>query len=801
MASYDEIVQGSWELGKAEALRLKHGELTPAHLFFGLVGNPRSVTSKNLQHERKVLEGLLESLPQVGRVEVEQIKPSPRLQEWFALAHSEAVKAGRDETREADFLKHLTRFFPQVSQAGLDNLEEGENSEIPDFLVDLNALATDGKLDPVIGRSAEIRKVMEILCRRTKNNPVLIGQPGVGKTAIVEGLADLIVKRRVSEVIQDKTVYAMNMGNLMSNTKYRGEFEEKIQSMIGFLKSKNREAILFIDEIHLLVGAGKTEGGAMDAANLLKPALARGELNCIGATTFEEYKQFIEADSALERRFHQVKVNEPTKEDTIQILMGLKEKYEIHHGIEITEAAIVAAVYFSSEYISDRFLPDKAIDVIDEASATLKLSADSLPPEIQELDALIRSKKVLLNTQQEDKALQEEIARLVREHDLAMEDWNRKNSELKRAATLKSKLDEAQFRYNRAESEGDYATASRVMYGEMPELRKQLETMEISHKLDREQIAEAVSKNTGVPKERILKSRQENILGLSAFVKGKVFGQDRAVDEIADTLIASHAGLTDPGRPLGSFLLIGPSGVGKTETAKTLAEYLFQSEKNLVRFDLSEFRESHAVAKLIGAPPGYVGYDKGGTLTEAVRRKPYSVLLFDEVEKAHADFADILLQILDDGRLTDSQGRTVNFKNTVIMVTSNLKDYEAYLKPELIGRFDGILHFSRLSFPVIRQLVARELETLNGRLAQKQLEFAIDEELTKKIIARGFDERYGARPLKNAFGRMVARPVSKFLMAEEEPKGQYLLLYDETAGIGKIQKVAGPQPDGERPEK
>ena len=780
MEKYDEIVKGAYELAQTEALERKHTELTEAHLFYGFLLNPRSAIAKHLSSEKKVIKGLLEQLPTATNpLQIDQIKPSTRLQQWFTVAHAEAVKAGRSETNEADFAKTLPKFFPQISVEGL---QAEADQEVPDFLVNLNELANAGKLDPVIGRSTEIQKVMEILCRRTKNNPVLIGLPGVGKTAIIEGLADLIVRNKTPDAIQDKTIYAMNMGSLMANTKYRGEFEEKIEALLKFLKSQHRDAILFIDEIHLLVGAGRTDG-AIDAANLLKPALARGELNCIGATTLDEYKKFIESDSALERRFHQVKVEEPTKEDSIQILMGLKEKFEIHHSIEITEDAIVAAVYFSDLYISDRFLPDKAIDVIDESAAGLKLSADSIPPELQELDALIRSKKILLNTQHQNKALQEEIQLLEKDYQQQMEIWNQKNMQLKQSSLLKSQLDDAQFRYQKAESEGNYELASKIMYGEIPDIQKQIEGMEVSHKLTRERIAEVISRNTGVPKERILQSRQENMLALAAFLKTQVLGQDDAIDEIADTLIASHAGLSDQSRPLGSFLSIGPSGVGKTETAKAIAEYLFQSDKNIVRIDLSEYRESHTVAKLIGPPPGYIGYEKGGTLTEAIRRKPYSVILFDEIEKAHQDFGDILLQILDDGRLTDSQGRTVNFKNTVIIITSNLQEYQSYLKPELIGRFDAVLSYHHLQKETIRALIHRELDRLNQLVAEYEISLHLHENLIEKIMEQGFDQRYGARPLKNAFNRLVTRPVSKFLLQNQNMKEQLEVAVDE---YGKV---------------
>jgi ATP-dependent Clp protease ATP-binding subunit ClpB len=560
----------------------------------------------------------------------------------------------------------------------------------------------------------------------------------------------------------------------MAGTKFRGEFEERVNQLTRFIKTKGREAIVFIDEIHLLIGAGKTEG-AMDAANLLKPALARGELNCIGATTPQEYKKYIESDSALERRFHQVQVAEPTKDDTIQILLGLKEKLEIHHGIEITEDAIVAAAYLSDQFISDRFLPDKAIDIIDEAAAGLKLSADSLPPELEELDASIRSKKILAKANLNDKALLEEIKELEKQFNERKGKWESKVMDLKRVSQIKQQLDKAHFQLQKAETEGDFETASRIKYGEIPGLENDLSKFNISWKLSRQNVGEVIARSTGVPVERILRTQQENLLNLESYLTDRVLGQQEALTEISDTLIAAHAGLSDQTRPLGSFLLMGPSGVGKTETAKALAHFLFGDEKHLIRIDLSEYSELHSVAKLIGAPPGYIGYEKGGILTEAVRHNPYSVILFDEIEKAHIDFSDIMLQILDDGRLTDTQGRTVNFKNTVVFCTSNLKTHEGFLKPELIGRLDAILYFKSLGSDVIHAILDRELVELNKKLSNKNITLRMDNSFREKIIAAGFDDKYGARPLKNAFNRMVIKPFSKLLLKAPDTAGNYLL--------------------------
>ena len=774
MNNFDNAMLGSIELAQAEALKRKNSELTEFHMLWGLIRNPSTVSSKKLKGEKKVIQGVLDELPTLEHVSLKDLKPSSKLSEWFTFASSDAIQAGKDFVSEADMLRHMLKYFPQLNLAGVE--EDGEE-EIPEFLEDLNALADDGKLDPVIGRAMEIRRVQEILCRRRKNNPVLVGSPGVGKTAIVEGLAGLIQKNQVPDIIKGKTIYTLNMGTLMAGTKYRGEFEERINQLIRFIKQKGRDAIIFIDEIHLLIGAGKTDG-AMDAANLLKPVLARGELNCIGATTQEEYKKYIESDSALERRFHQVKVDEPTKEETIQILLGLKEKLEIHHGIEITEDAIVAAAYLSDQFISDRFLPDKAIDIVDEASAGLKLSADSLPPELEEMDALMRSKKILAKANPGDKKLLVQIDELEAQFVEKKNEWEKKVLELKKVSQLKQQLDKLQFSLEKAEAEGDFEAASRLKYGDIPDVESELSQLSISWKLGKEHIGEVIARSTGVPVERVLRTQQENLLDLESYLKNRVMGQDEALIEISETLIAAHAGLTDQSRPLGSFLLMGPSGVGKTETAKSLAHFLFGDERHLIRIDLSEYSERHSVAKLIGAPPGYIGYEKGGVLTEAVRHNPYSVILFDEIEKAHLDFGDIMLQILDDGRLTDTQGRVVNFKNTVIFVTSNLPTHEGFLKTELIGRLDGILYYNKLNHEVIKSILDRELNLLNEKLLSRDIVLDLAPELSDRIIAAGFDDKYGARPLKNAFNRLVIKPISKKLLTTPDTKGRFLLNMD-----------------------
>ncbi len=785
MEKLDSITQGAAEIAQSEALLRKNTQLSIYHFLYGLIKHPRSISSKHLKSELNPVMQQLDLLPTVSNITLEQISFDPRLKEWFTLASSTSMEKGREQLTEADFLKHLSRFYKNIK---LDADLTNDEASAPDFLENLNELASKGKLDPVIGRSAEIRKVMEILCRRTKNNPVLVGMAGVGKTAIVEGLAGLIVKNQVPEIIQGRTIYSLQMGSLMSGTKYRGEFEEKIVALLDFFKSNGRDALLFIDEIHLLIGAGRTDG-AMDAANLLKPALARGELNCIGATTLEEYKKYIESDSALERRFHKVAVDAPDVSETIQILTGLKEKLEIHHGIEITNEAIVAAAELSNQYITDRNLPDKAIDLVDEASATLKLNADSPPAEVTELESQIASKKIIASASADDTNLQNEINDLTKILEEKKAVWDKSVLELRQAAELKMKLDQAQFDFEKKSAEGDYEEASRIKFTVIRDLTEKLGSLQISWKLTKNDIAMAVHNATGIPLTKILSNREDHLLHLYEYLTTYILGQNAAMKEIADSLIASHAGLTAEDRTLGSFLLLGPSGVGKTETAKRLANYLFNDETSLVRLDLSEYRESHSVSKLIGSPPGYIGSDKGGVLTERIRRQPYSVILFDEIEKAHIDFADILLQIIDAGRLTDSAGREVSFKNTVIMVTSNLSDYESYLKPELIGRFDSIINFLNLNLEVIEKLIARKLEDLNQKLIKDKFHFQLSPALTAKIGELGHDDRYGARPLNNAFNRLVIRPVSKFIMLPQNTPAYYKIDLEGTKVV--FEKVSG----------
>lgn len=773
MNKFDTIVEGSIAIAQSEAHKRHHTEIFPEHLMLGLINNPSSYSARALKKYVKDLEKLIDELPKAkDKLSIDNIRASSKLSEWLTYASSNAIQSGNGEIRERDLIKFLPQVLPnfKIDYSVMNPENADENIECPTFLTNLNELAASGKLDPVIGRTKEIRAVMEILGRRGKNNPVLVGPAGVGKTAIVEGLAGAIVKGEVPDVLQGKTVYSLDLGSLMAGTKYRGEFEERLQALLKFIKSKSGEAILFIDEIHQLVGAGKTDG-AMDAANLLKPALARGELHCVGATTEDEYQKYILNDSALDRRFRSVPVLEPSKEDAIEILMGVREKMEIHHGIKISDDAVYNSVFLSSQYITDKNLPDKAIDLIDEASSALKLSAEAMPAELVQLEAEIRTKKIFSKTQKADKALDEEIARLEVDFKEKKERWEKEILSIKKVSELKHQLDRYKFELEQAQRNQDYENASKLKYSIIPEIEKQLSSNTHDFILKTEHIAKVISRQKGIPVEKILKSKQENILELEAHLKQRVFGQDSALHEIAEVVITSHAGLSDPTRPLGSFLLKGPSGVGKTETAKALAEFLFDSEENLLRFDLSEFSEKHSVSKLIGAPAGYVGYDEGGVLTEAVRRRPYSVILFDEVEKAHHDFSDILLQILDDGRLTDNKGRTIDFKNTIILITTNSKDLEHDFKPEVLGRLDAVLTYNSLDKSIMKNLIDKQVKLLNERLKARDLTISLDENVYKELAIRGFDERYGARPLQSVFAQFITRPLSKKLLEGKLPEG------------------------------
>lgn len=770
MNKFDSVILGVLDIASSKAIENKNTELAPAHILYGLLASKSSYAHKVLKEHLPTVEGLIDGLPKTNNtLSVDQIRPSGLLQSWLTQAGGNAAQSGRSEISEKDLLKFLPNIFPtlDIDYSKLGDFSDEEN-DIPSFLINLNERAKEGKLDPVIGRSKEIRAVMEILGRRGKNNPVLVGPAGVGKTAIVEGLAEAIVKGAVPDILKGKTVYSLELGSLIAGTKYRGEFEERVQALLKFVKDGAGQFILFIDEIHQLIGAGKTDG-AMDAANLLKPALARGELHCIGATTEDEFQKHILKDPALERRFRQVPVLEPTKEDAIEILMGLKEKFEGHHGIKISDEAIYSSVMLSDQYITDKNLPDKAIDLVDESASALKLSAEAMPAELVFLQSEIRNKKTLAQVEKNNKEILKDIEELQAKFNEGHAKWEQEVNALKKVSEIKSRLDRLKFDLETAERNQNYEEASKLKYSLIPEVEAELEQYGHDWVLGQKDIASVIARHTGIPLEKILKTKQESLLNLEEVLNKRVFGQKGALHEISETLLASYAGLNDESRPLGSFLLLGPTGVGKTETAKALAQELFDDEKNMIRLDMSEFSEKHSVAKLIGSPAGYVGYDDGGVLTEAVRRHPYSVVLFDEIEKAHPDFSDILLQILDDGRLTDNKGRTINFKNTVILLTSNSKNIELDFKPEVLGRLDEKLEYNSLGEEIMGSLVEKQINLLNERLKNQNATVSFTKEAKEHLSKVGYSEIYGARPLQSVFSRLVIRPLSKQLLRGNMP--------------------------------
>lgn len=683
-----------------------------------------------------------------------------------------------------------------------DANHEESRQALDKYTVDLTKRAEDGKLDPVIGRDDEIRRTIQVLQRRTKNNPVLIGEPGVGKTAIAEGLAQRIINGEVPDGLKGKRLLSLDMGALIAGAKYRGEFEERLKSLLNELSKQEGQIILFIDELHTMVGAGKGEG-SMDAGNMLKPALARGELHCVGATTLNEYRQYIEKDAALERRFQKVLVDEPSEEDTIAILRGLKERYEVHHKVAITDGAIIAAAKLSHRYITDRQLPDKAIDLIDEAASRIRMEIDSKPEVLDRLERRLIQLKVesqALKKESDEAAmkrlekLQEEIVRLEREYSDLEEIWNSEKAEVQGSAQIQQKIEQSRQELEAARRKGDLNRMAELQYGVIPDLERSLQMVDqhgksenqlLRSKVTEEEIAEVVSKWTGIPVSKMLEGERDKLMKMESLLHKRVIGQEEAVVAVANAVRRSRAGLSDPNRPSGSFMFLGPTGVGKTELCKALAEFLFDTEEAMVRIDMSEFMEKHSVARLIGAPPGYVGYEEGGYLTEAVRRKPYSVILLDEVEKAHPDVFNILLQVLEDGRLTDSHGRTVDFRNTVIVMTSNLGsvqiqelvgDREAqraavmdaltsHFRPEFINRVDEVVIFEPLARDQIAGITEIQLGRLRTRLAERELKLELSPEAMDKLIAVGYDPVYGARPLKRAIQRWIENPLAQLILS------------------------------------